>query len=175
LKAPAPGSISAVNVRAGETTQQSASKPAVILLPDDPYEIQVNIYEEDIVKANIGDSVNITITALPGNTYTGKVKSIDPAGTLISGVIYYLTKISFDNPPVNLKPEMTADVVIVTASGKNAVLVPESVIITEKNKDFIQILKTGVPQKTEVKTGIRSKGMAEILSGLSEGDAAVIQ
>ena len=44
----------------------------------------------------VGDVVDMTLDAFPGQQFTGKVFDIDPAQTVIGGVVNYLVKASFD-------------------------------------------------------------------------------
>lgn len=173
LKAPVSGQIVQINNRAGETVSLLASG-SIVLLPDDPFEIEVDVYEEDVAKEKIGNPVTITPVSEPDNVYAGRVVSIDPSSKLVNGVVYYSTKIAFEDAPAGLKPGMSADITITTASKDNVLLLPEAAI--QKNSDgfLVQILKNGIPQNAKVEVGIRSKGMAEIISGVNEGEEAVV-
>ncbi len=96
LKSPTNGTIKAVNKKIGEIAQSTSQDAVISLLPDEPFEIEVNIYEEDIVKIEIGDSVEISLIAFPDQKFSGKVISIDPAEKLINEVVYYKVKVGFD-------------------------------------------------------------------------------
>jgi len=100
---------------------------------------------------------------------------MDPAGKFINGVVYYPTKIGFKEMPQNIKPEMTADVVIRTASRENVLLVPENTVQKRQiGGYYVQILDAGKTREANVETGIHSKGMVEIISGLNDGNEIVI-
>ncbi len=175
LIAPVDGQIAEVNIKAGETISMSAANPAIVLLPADPYNIVVDIYEEEAINLKVGNKARIFIAAIPDEVFEGHVAAIDPAGKLVNGVVYYETKIVFSgNAPETLKPEMTADVEIITAEKENVLLVSESAIRRRQNRYFAQVLQDGQPEEVQVQVGIRSEGMAEITSGLSEGDQVII-
>lgn len=173
IKAPVAGQISKINIETGETVSPSATA-AIVLLPLTPYEVQADIYEEEAAKIKIGDMTTIEIAAVSEDKFSGKVVWIAPAGKLINGVVYYETRIAFDEVPQAIKPDMTADVTIITASKTGVLLVSETVLQKKDGGYFVQVLKGGVPQDVPVEVGIRSKGVAEIVSGLSEGDEVVI-
>jgi len=175
LKSPVAGVVSRLNIEPGETASPAGSSGAVVVLPDNPYEVEVDVYEEDVAKEKIGDLVQITPVALPDVVYGGKVVSIDPVGKIINGVVYYTTTIDFDKVPDGLKPGMTADVVIITARNENALLVPEGAVQKNDAVNFVQIMENGLPRSVKVEIGIRSKGMAEVISGLNKGAEIVIQ
>ncbi len=175
LIAPVAGQIVEINVKVGETASILTGKAAIVLLPADPYAVEVDIYEEEAIKVKLGDVAKITVAALPDEEFLGKVAFLDPAGKLVNGVVYYPVKISFDAPPENLKPDMTADVEIITAKKQNVLLVSETAL--QKNPEggwFARILENGAPREVAVQIGIRAKGQTEITSGLSEGDQIVI-
>ena len=173
LKAPINGQVVKINSRAGETIS-ALTGAAVVILPDIPYYVEVDIYEEDVVKERINDPVKIEMVSEPDKIYNGRVMSIDPSGKLINGVVYYTTKIAFDQLPADLKPEMTADVVIVTAQKDNVLLIPENTLQKKDTQYFVQILKDKKPVGVNIVLGIKSKGQAEIISGLTEGQEVII-
>ena len=113
LRSPVKVEIVEINKRVGELAQQDV---VATLLPDDPYEVEVNIYEEDIIRVDIDDSVDIYLIAFPDETFPGKVISIDPAEKLINEVVYYKIIVAFDDAPEGIRPGMTADLIIETAS-----------------------------------------------------------
>jgi HlyD family secretion protein len=172
LKSPLAGQAAQVNIEAGETVLPSGVS-AIVVLPDNPYQVEVDVYEEDVANEKVGNRARITPVAQPDAVYEGSVVSIDPVGKLINGVVYYSTKIGFDAPPVGLKPEMTADVVIVTAQSDNALLVSEGAVLKNDQGYYVQVLKNGKSEDVLVQVGIKSKGMAQIVSGVGE-DAEVI-
>jgi len=176
LIAPVGGQIAEVNIKTGETISPLGAGPAMVLLPADPYEIVADIYEEEAVNLKVGNRAQISIAAIPDKVFGGYVAEIDPAGKLINGVVYYQTKIAFDQvAPEALKPEMTADVEIIAAQSDDALLVSETALRKKTGGGwFVQVLENGVSRDVDVQIGIRSKGMAEIISGLSEGDEVII-
>lgn len=174
LIAPVAGQVAQINVRAGEAASPAAAKPAAVLFPADPYQVAVDIYEEDAVKVKIGDLCEISVAALGGQTYSGYVASVSPAAKIINGVVYYEAKAAFDQSPEGILPEMTADVEITTEKKDNVLLAPESALRRREGGWKLEILKDGGPREVDVQIGIRAKGMAEILSGVAEGDLVII-
>lgn len=175
LKAPVDGQVIEVNARIGETSQPLlAATGAVVILPGNLFEVEADIYEEDVAKAKVNDPVAIMPVATPDVTYKGKVISIDPSGTLVNGVVYYTTTIGFDETPTGLKPKMTADIVITTASNANALQIAEAAVQKNNAGYFVQVLENGKMRDIAVQTGIISKGQAEIVSGLSGNEEVII-
>ncbi len=177
IRAPIDGIITDVAYKKGE--QVMATKSVVKMLSENKLEIEVDISESDITKVKIDDPAEITLDALSSEEKLyGKVYNIDPAETIIQDVIYYKIKIAFDIPEElmeNIKPGMTANVIITTKDKANVLVIPSRAIV-EKNGDgkFVKILENKQVKEISVKTGIYGDdGMVEILSGLSEGQEII--
>ena len=72
------------------------------------------IPETDIGKVAMGDAVSMTLDAFSGETFTGTVFYIDPAETILQGVVDYKVKVSFNKPDTRLKSGLTANLDIQT-------------------------------------------------------------
>lgn len=174
LIAPADGQVSEINGAAGETVSPLAAAPLMVFLPADPYEVELDIYEEEAVKLSVGDPARISVVALGDEIFSGKVVFIAPAGRIINGVVYYRARIAFDGDSERMKPDMTADVEIVTAQKDNVLLVSESALRRKDGGWYARVVENGVLREVAVQAGIRAKGLVEIISGLAEGDQVII-
>jgi len=174
LRSPAAGQIVEVKKRAGELVQPALQEAAIVLLPDDDYEIEVDIYEEDVVKVKIGNSVDISLVAFPEKAFGGKVISIDPAEKLVEGVVYYEVVIGFEEAPDDIRPGMTADISIKTALRENVLILPEDVIFERDGKNFVEVLINDKLTEKEVEIGL-ADDMVEIISGLEEGEKVILK
>lgn len=177
LKSPTDGEVTRVNKRAGEMVQPILAESIISLLPASPFEIEVNIYEEEIVKVGVGDPVNIFLIAFPDQIFQGKVLSIDPAEKLIEGVVYYKVTIGFtEEPPKGVKPGMTTDITIITETRDNVLLIPEGAIYKKGGKMMVKVWKNGTFEEKEIEVGLKgSNNMVEVVSGLTEGEKVVLQ
>ncbi|MBZ9569496.1 efflux RND transporter periplasmic adaptor subunit [Patescibacteria group bacterium] len=171
---PTEGQITKVSKELGEMVQ--VAEAVISLIPTSPFQIKVDIYEEDIVEIDVGNSVDITLTAFPGQIIKGKVVSIDPAEKLIEGVVYYEITIDFEGIKEGIKPGMTADVVIRTAFKENVLIISEDAIQKKDGKIVVQVSKNGQIEEREIKIGLLgSNDMAEVISGLKEGEVVVLR
>ena len=177
LRSPVEGQVTAVKKRVGELVQPVLQDVVMTLMPAVPYEIEVDIYEEDIVKMAIGNPVDIELIALPGRIFQGRLVSIDPAEELIEGVVYYTVTINFDEEmPSTIKPGMTADVVIKTASKENVLTIPEDAIQKKDDKNIVKVFRDGEVEEREIKMGLKgSDDMVEVISGLEEGEKVIVE
>jgi len=176
LKSPVDGQIIEIKKRAGELVQSALSDSVVIILPTDTYEIEADIYEEDVVKMNIGNEVDISLIAFPDQTFKGRVISVDPAEKLVEGVVYYKTIIDFEKIPEGVKPGMTADLIIKTASKENVLIIPRNAINKKDGKTIVETLNGKNIGEREVQIGLEGNNdMAEIIFGLNEGEKVIIR
>lgn len=180
IKAPISGTITKVEYEAGEQTQ--TAKPAVYMVGENNYEIEVDVSEADIAKIKINDPAAITLDAFGEDVkFFGRAYFIEPAETVIQDVIYYKIKIEFADSSeykaniTNIKPGMTANAVITTAQKADVLIMPSRAVI-EKNGSgkIVRLLVNGQVSEVPVELGLRGdEGMVEVLSGAKEGDEVV--
>ena len=165
-------------------------------------EAQVNVDENDVGSIAIGQPAEIQVDALPDRMLHGVVSEIsNSANTTGNGTTEQKTefaiKISITDPPGDLRPGMTASAEVITRTEDKALSVPiQSVAVRtidqltkkgEKRKEaekrykadkdgFAEIvfcIEGGKAVAKQVKTGIQSENLIQILQGLKEGDEVV--
>ena len=180
LKSPTDGQVIKINKKVGEVVQPLLQDGFISLLPSAPFEIETDIYEEDVVKIDIGNPVDISLVAIANQTFKGKVISINPIQKLIEGVVYYEVTIGsaseFGNwIPEKVKPGMTADIVITTAVKENVLIIPEDTIQKKDDKLIVQVFKNGLLEEREIEIGLEgSNDVVEVISGLEKGEKVII-
>jgi membrane fusion protein, macrolide-specific efflux system len=197
LKAPQAGTISAVNYAVGQTVggggnsasssssssgsgagsgsgSSGSSNSFATLLDLDHMVVKVGFAEADAGKIAVGQPVTISIDSLTGQTLTGTVSELDTISTVVSNVVTYNSVISFDSVPASVKPGMTANVSVITASKDNVVNVPSAAISTTGGQSTVTVLQNGKDVVTPVQTGLKGDGTTEIASGLNGGDQVVM-
>ena len=176
LRTSVAGQITEIGKREGELVQPLLQDVIFTILPVSPYDVEAEIYEEDVVKVNIDNPVNIYLVAFPEQSFEGKVISIYPAEKLIEGVVYYKVIIAFEAVPQGIKPGMTADITIKTAEKDNVLIIPKYAVQKKDNKTIVEVLANGKIQEKEVQIGLEgSNDMAEIISGLNEGEKVILE
>lgn len=173
LRSPVAGQVVEINKKAGETIQPSDY--VISILPSGPFEVEVDIYEEDIVGIKEGNPVEINIPAFPKRAFRGVVSMIDPAEKIIDGVVYYKVIISFEESIEGIKPGMTADVDIETQKKENVIVVPRQALKRRNGGYVVVVLEGGKAKEREAEIGIVGEENAEIISGVAEGDQVVLE
>ncbi|MBU6447224.1 efflux RND transporter periplasmic adaptor subunit [Patescibacteria group bacterium] len=171
IVAPIDGTITAVNIKLGETA--SSAQSAISMLDPNSLHVESDISESSITEVQVGQNIDMTLDAFgPDQHFSGQVLSIDPASTVISGVIDYRVVSSIaDNPQI--KPGMTVNLVIIIQKKTNVLAVPNRLIRTSGGKSTVNILRNGQVQTVEISTGLVGDTYTEITSGLNAGDEVV--
>jgi len=176
LISPTAGKIIEIKKRIGELVQPISQDAVIVVLPIAPYEIKVDIYEEDVIEISVGNSVDITLVAFPDKKIEGRVILISPAEKIVDGVVYYEITIGLEEVSEEVKPGMTADVNIKTAVRQNVLSVPEDVIQIKDGKTIVEVFKNGQIQERDIEIGLMgSNDMVQVLSGLEEGEKVILK
>ncbi|MCX6721338.1 MAG: efflux RND transporter periplasmic adaptor subunit, partial [Candidatus Staskawiczbacteria bacterium] len=169
ILSPASGTITAVDIKVGE--QATPLKEVLVLQDPNNLHAEADVSEANIASLQVGQSIDYTFDALgPDQHFTGKVLSVNPASTVISGVVNYLVKGGLDNVP-DIKPGMTANMTIMVAQKNDVLAVPSTAVINKNNKQYVRVIddsKKKTYHQIEVQTGLQADGgLIEIISGLS--------
>ncbi len=175
IVAPSNGTITQVDIKVGEFAQ--ASKEVMKLLNVGELHTEALVSEADIATVAIGQSIDNTFDALgPDKHFTTKVLTVNPASTVVSGVVNYKVTGSLEKIP-EVKPGMTANMTIKVAEKKNVLVVPSSSILNKNGQHFVRVIndpKKKTYNEVEVQTGLEADGgLVEIISGLSVGEEIV--
>lgn len=175
IRAPADGTITKVDAKVGQ--QANASQSLIILQDVTSLHIESNVSEANIVSIKPEQSVEITFDALgPDRKFTGKVSQIDPASTVVSGVINYKITVNIEQSE-EIKPGMTANIIVLTDQRTNVISVPSRAVVSVDGKKVVRVVedtKNKTYKEVNVTTGLEADGgMVEVLSGLNEGQEIV--
>ena len=167
IVAPVDGVISERLVSAGALVSPQA--PIVTLVPPS-LELVVNVEEGQLGQVAEGQSVQLQVPAFPSQTFTGNVKSISP--TIDSKSRTAAVRVEPKDEANKLRAGMFARLNIVTAEKHNALVVTRAAILsgaTGTPSMVIAIDENGRVHRQAVKLGLQSDQLAEILSGIDDG------
>jgi RND family efflux transporter MFP subunit len=176
LRSPIDGVITVQGAKLGQivtvTTSSIANSSLISIISLKQLEIDANIPEVDIGRLKLAQEVAINFDALPGESFKGSVMEIDPAETIIDGVVNYKIKIALDSADPRIKSGLTANLAIQTEVKKGVVLLPQNAILQNDTGTFVRIPDgKGGANDVPVKLGVRGNdGNVEIISGVNEGD-----
>jgi HlyD family secretion protein len=205
ILSPVDGMVISRNVDIGQTVAASFQTPTLFNIAQDLARMQIdtNVDEADIGKIQMGQPVQFSVDAYPDILFNGKVSEIRNAPITVQNVVTYIVVIRVHNPEHKLKPGMTANVSIITATREGVLKIPNAALrfkwTTEKAADkpkpdvqtkgpdvlkgapssrtqTVWLLENDKPRRVPVTVGISDGSFTESLSGdLKEADAVIIE
>ena len=143
----------------------------------------MNVNELDIGKVQVGQTVEVTAAALPGQTFTGRVEKVSVNGTTTNGFTTYPVTITVSEYG-GLKPGMNVSATILCETAENVLCVPvgavdrgSTVLVPGEGAMTEDGTAVADPSKLEERTvalGFNDEAYIEITSGLEEGDTVLI-
>ena len=177
VTAPTDGMVAYVNYRAGDQiTANDQSDQWSLMLMDVYNTDEMNIYttvsDLDVLYVSQDAPVTVTVDALPGETFDGKVMRLDQY-TDRDGKTVYNVQISVEGRE-GLRPGMNTNCFVDSGESLDTLLVPIEAVFEENGKQKVEIL-VGENQVEiiDIETGLMNDMYVEVLSGLEEGQLVV--
>jgi HlyD family secretion protein len=126
--------------------------------------------EADVGRISAGQEATFTVDAFPNRTFASKVLSVRNVATTTQNVVTYEVILSAPNPDQKLRPGMTATTSIVTASVKDALLVPNAALRFQPPKPAAPNGKAAAAKKSGG-VGIPGFGPPPGMRGMGKGSA----
>ncbi len=157
------------------------SQATLIMTLGDVSDVYVlgKVDEADIGKVYIGQPARIVVESFKDRKFEGKVTKISPLGVEKDNVTTFEVRVSIHNPGGELKANMTANAEIILEEKHNVLLVRESAVIYDKDRNAAVEVPDATSEtgrrKVAVQLGISNGIKTEVLSGLTEGDPVILQ
>ena len=178
LRAPFAGIVADISGEQGEYATPSPpgilTLPAIDLIDDSCMYVSAPIDEVDAANIKAGQEARITLDAIKGKSFAGKVRRIAPYVLELEKQARTVeVEVEFVQPPTreNLLVGYSADVEIVHDSHKNVLRIPTQTLM--EGNQVLLYGANGVLEKRTVKTGLANWDYTEITAGLNEGDRIV--
>src|SRR5438477_5810354 len=130
--------------------------------------IDANVFEKDLPRVRNGQGVKVTTTAFPGTTFSGRVIFINSVVDPESRTVKVRTEVP--NADGRLKPDMFANVEIVTDVNSEAISVPQPAVLEDSGKSIVFVAEGNSYKQRQVQLGIKNGDRVEIIDGLNAGD-----
>jgi HlyD family secretion protein len=178
LRAPFAGIVADISGELGEYTTPSPpgipTLPAIDLIDDSCLYVSAPIDEVDAAKLKVGQSSRITLDAIKGRTFAGKVRRIAPYVLELEKQARTVeVEVAFTELPnaENLLVGYSADVEIIHEAHSKVIRIPTQTLLEGK-----RVLVYKADSKLEervITTGLANWEFTEVLSGLTEGEQIV--
>jgi macrolide-specific efflux system membrane fusion protein len=182
VTAPADGVIQDISYEEGtyiaaatsSSTSNATSSSLATLKIANKLTTALNVSELDIAGIQNGQDVALTLTALAGKTYHGKVISVGATGTTDSGITTYPVNVEITDGVAGMLTGMAVSGDITTQIKKDVLSLPNATIKASGQNYTAIRLKNGQQQTVTITVGLVLDTQTEITSGLSEGDEVVV-
>src|SRR6266545_3203264 len=168
------GTVAVVNIKVGDTIATGGQTPAIELIDDSAFHVDVNISEADLGKLKIGQEAQVELDALPGQTLAGTLDYIAPTGTTQQNVTTYLSRVTLRPTDQLLRVGLSAAVSIVTDKRSNVLLVPSGAVRETDAGAQVQVKRGNDTTLVPITVGMVGDSQTEVRSGLQEGDVVVM-
>jgi len=168
--APQQGVVDNLEVREGFYVKPGTNLMSIGAL--DEVWVEAEVFERQASLVSINAPVVMTLAYLPGRQWQGKVDYIYPTLDPVTRTLRL--RLRFSNPDIALKPNMFAQITILSDSQQTTLVVPrEAVIRTGRTDRVVVALGNGQFRSTTVRLGRMGTDDLEILEGLTEGQSIV--
>jgi macrolide-specific efflux system membrane fusion protein len=137
--------------------------------------VNADVAEADLPRIALNQPANVTVTAT-GDQLAGTVSAIAPSASTASGtsVVSYAVTIDLPNVPDTVRPGMSAQVSVTTAAANNVLAIPAIALNGAAGNYTVRLLGAdGAVEVRPVQVGLVTSSLAEIQSGLAEGDTVI--
>lgn len=171
LYAPINGYITAVNINPGKFV--SSQENMYELIDKSHMHLDLNVFEKDIPKISIGQSVFYSLNENPERSFEGKVSLIGQKMEEENRA--FSVHVDIDTPEDYFKPGMYTNAKIFLAVDSVAAL-PQSALIRESNEYYIFVREGDAFVRRRVQTGAEYNDMTQIINPETlEGEAIVLE
>ena len=178
ITAPMDGSVTAVNGEIGDTVNAGT---LITLVDQESPQVQVNIDETDLANFAVGCQAQITFESIPGQTFSGVITQVSPtlvestSGSSVQGLIRLNNSKTLSGK--YLPMGLTASVEVTYGEAQDTLVVAAQAVYPPQDggKPYVYILNSQrQPEKREIEIGLKTVALAEVKSGLSEGEKVIL-
>lgn len=163
----------------GQISERRVDRGAYVAVGDnlatvyqtDPVEINFALPEQFIGRVQIGQRVDVTVAAYPGQSFDGNVHFISPA--VDQATRTFTVRARIPNPDGRLKPGAFATASVTVDIRENRPVVSAESLVATRSGYTVYVVENERAHARNVRTGLRQQGRVEILDGLELGDQVV--
>ena len=167
--APISGVIASRDIKPGNFVQ--INSPIFRIVDTARLEATLNVPEREIAKLRPGQTVELTVDALPGRRFTGTVDRVAPVVDTGSGTFRVVAGFDGDG---ELQAGMFSRLAIRYDQRQDALVVPRRALLEDGGEPAVFAVREGKASRVALELGYSDGGWVEVRKGLGEGDAVVV-
>ena len=169
IRAPFSGIIGLRSVSVGDYVKEGADLVNIEAI--DPLKVDFRVPERYLRQVQVGQSLQVTLDALPDKSYDGKVVAVNPLIDTAGRSVVIRAQVR--NQHTALRPGMFARVRLITRDQSDAMVLPEQALVPQGTEQYVFKVVSGKVIRVKIETGQRRDGKVEVLTGLAAGDMVV--
>ncbi|MDE2781786.1 MAG: efflux RND transporter periplasmic adaptor subunit [Gemmatimonadota bacterium] len=168
-RVPFGGRVADLRVVAGQFVREGDELLTVVDI--DPIKVLVQVLATEVVHLAEGRAASLVFTAFPGETFTGRIETINPV--IDPELNTARVTVHIPNPDGRIKPGMYAEADLEAQQFPDRILVPKTAIReTDDRRDFLFVMEDGRAKWRYVTVGLENDYYVELLEGDVEWVAA---
>jgi len=171
IVSPIEGIVSLKIASLGEHVNVAPKDEILTIVQMDPLELEFYVPENWMGKVQLRSNIQFTVKAFSEEKFSAALQFISPTADPFTRNVKM--KAVVQNPHHRLKPGFFAEVAVQTGGNPNALVIPESTLLSQEGRFFIFVVQDGIAHRKEVETGLRFEGKVEILKGIQKGEKVV--
>ena len=158
-------------------------KPLLTIADLSTLVVKAEFNQIDVARISIGQDVTLTLDALPGRTFAGKITKIAPASIQpkLKDIEVFPVEATVTGDTAGVRPGMTADLRVHLENKPHVLALPIEALVKDKKSGKYSVTRiTSMDkglyrtEKVDVKAGAKNDREQEILDGIKEGDRIVV-
>ena len=184
IVSPIDGVVTRLRVRNGEMVVVGVqNQPGTTLMTISDLgtiDTEVKVAEADVLNVALGQRADVTLEALPGKKFTGKVVEIGASALPVTGTAAareFRVVVRLDAPDAGLRPGLTGDAEIVTSERTNVLTVPLQAVVLrtidgQQRTGIFTFAEDGVARFVPVTSGVIG-GLSIEVTGIEDGTRVI--
>lgn len=170
IRAPIAGEVAAILTSPGN--QAAPGNPVATIVQRHQIELTTVLSDRQVVQVTAGMPVEVTMTAIPGQVFTGTVETVAPAADPQAGG--FPVTVLLPNEDGVLRPGMVAEVRIPVEEEAAALAVPSGTVIQRNGQSIVFVVEEGKAVQRVVQTGLSDGEYTAITEGLDAGEQLIV-
>ena len=170
IAAPADGRVIARSVEVGDVAQ--AGKKLLTLAISGETRLIAQIDEKNLRFVREGMRAVASADAFPDIKFDAQLIYLAPSVDVTRGTVE--ARLRVPKPPAILRDDMTVSAEVVLAQKQAALSIPGNALREAGERKYVLVVRSGTALEQDVRTGVQSLQRVEIVSGLSAGEAVIV-
>ncbi|HEY3396554.1 MAG TPA: efflux RND transporter periplasmic adaptor subunit [Armatimonadota bacterium] len=170
IRAPFDGEVAEKLIERGQGA--GVATPLIRVVNVQPIKVQAQVSELQIAGLKVGETARVTVDALPGRIFAGRIARISPATNLNQRL--YTVEVNVDNAQRLIKPGMFCRVQLVLQQLHDVVIIPRDALVESGDQRMVYVVQDGKVAVRPVEIGASSNSQVQAVSGVQPGDQLII-